>query len=73
MTRAKDTRDVYKILIVNLNAREHLENLDIDEEKIQKWILRKWDGRMQTGFTVTMVYHHRWKTNYWVRLIYSGI
>jgi len=34
----------------NLRERDHLEDLDLDGRVIFKWIFRKWDPGVWTGF-----------------------
>jgi len=34
----------------NLRERDHFEDLDVDGRLIFKWIVRKWDGDVWTGF-----------------------
>jgi hypothetical protein len=41
-------RNAYIILSENLNGRNHLEELGIDE-RISKWILKKQDMRILNG------------------------
>ena len=39
-------RNVYRVWLGNLNLRDHLEDVGVDESIILKWILKKWDGRL---------------------------
>ena len=34
----------------NLRERDHFKDLDVDGRLIFKWIFRKWDGEVWTGF-----------------------
>jgi len=45
-----DRRGAYKIWWDNLRERDHLEDLDVDGRLIFKWIFRKWNGEVWTGF-----------------------
>jgi hypothetical protein len=47
MERACST---HRILVENLKVRDNSEDLGIDEEVILERLLRKWDGKMWTGF-----------------------
>jgi len=38
-----ERRGVYKVLIVNLSERDHLENPCINGRIILRWIFRNWD------------------------------
>ena len=37
-------RGVYRVLLGNLNERDHLEDPDIDGKITLKWIFKTWDG-----------------------------
>jgi hypothetical protein len=37
-------RGVYRVLLGNLNKRDHLKGPDIDGKIILKWIFKTWDG-----------------------------
>jgi len=41
----------YRILLTRSVARRTLGNLDIDTMIILRYILKKWDGRICTGFS----------------------
>jgi len=37
-------RTACRVLVGNLNEREHLDGPGVDERIILKWVLRKWEG-----------------------------
>jgi len=37
-------------MLKELRERGHLEDLGIEESVIMKWIFKKWDGQIWTGF-----------------------
>jgi hypothetical protein len=37
-----DRRDVCRALVGNSEVRNHLEDPDVDERKIIRWVIRKW-------------------------------
>jgi hypothetical protein len=38
-----EKKSVYRVLMGNLGERDHLEDPDIDERIILRWIFRRWD------------------------------
>ena len=44
MARMGDRRGVYRVLVGNLEGKNHLEDLDADGRIILRWIFRMWDG-----------------------------
>jgi len=50
VARTGDRRGAYMILIGKPEKRDHLEDLCVDGRIILKRILKKWDGRIWTGF-----------------------
>jgi hypothetical protein len=46
-----ESRGVYRVLGGNLEEGDHLEDPDVDEKIILRWIFRKWAGGLVwTGF-----------------------
>jgi hypothetical protein len=43
-------RDSFIILVVRPKGKRSMEDLSVDERMIFKWIIKKWDWRMRTGF-----------------------
>jgi hypothetical protein len=50
VTRTGERRSAYMILVGKPEERDHLEDLCVDGRIILKRILKKWDGRIWTGF-----------------------
>jgi hypothetical protein len=45
VARVGEMRNAYKILVGNLNEKDHSENLGVDGKIVLEWILRKvWVG-----------------------------
>jgi hypothetical protein len=59
VARIGEMRNAYNILVKNLQERDHLENKDVDRRIILEKILRKYGGKLWTGFM-------------WLRLATSG-
>ena len=46
----REQRNAHRLLVGKHKERDHLEDLGIDGTIILKWILKKYDGRIQTGY-----------------------
>jgi len=44
-----ERRSAYRVLVGDLNERDHLEKASVEGRIIQKWISRKWDGVAWNG------------------------
>jgi hypothetical protein len=44
VARIVERRGAYLVLMGNLRGRDHLEDADLDERIILKWIFKQWDG-----------------------------
>jgi hypothetical protein len=56
----RETRMHFKFRLENLKGRNYLEGLGIDGMKILRWILKKQDVKVWTGFI-------------WLRILTSGV
>jgi hypothetical protein len=45
----RDVKNAYKILVLNLKGRHHLEDLGVDANIILEYILGKWGGKVWAG------------------------
>jgi hypothetical protein len=50
MTRIREMRNTYKVLGENRKGRDHFGDLSIDERMMLMCFLKKYDGRVFTGF-----------------------
>jgi hypothetical protein len=50
VARMEEMRNVYCVLVGNPEEKDNLEGTGVDERIILKWILKKYDGRVWTGF-----------------------
>ena len=50
VARTRERRGVYRAVVGKLRERDHLEDPDVDRRIILKWIFRKWDVGVWTGF-----------------------
>ena len=50
MAGVEEGRGVYKVSVGNLRERNHWGNQDLDGRIILKWIFRKWEGVLVTGW-----------------------
>jgi len=46
-----ERRGVYRVVVGNLREREHLGDTNIDGRIILRWIFRKWDVGVWTGWS----------------------
>ena len=51
MWLGREKKNIYRILVGNLNERDNLEEVGIDGRITLKWISKKFDGRAGTGLT----------------------
>ena len=50
MARMEEERDVHKVLVGKPEGKSHWGDQDVDERIILRWILRKWEGVVGTGW-----------------------
>ena len=50
MARMEEGRGVHKVLVGNLRERDHLGDQDVDGRIILRWIFRKCEGVVGTGW-----------------------
>ena len=51
MARMEEERGVHKVLVGKPEEKSHLRNQDVDGRIILRWILRKWEGVVGTGWS----------------------
>ena len=51
----EEGRVVQKVLVGNLRERDHLIDQDVDGSIILKWIFRKWEGVVGTGWSLLRI------------------
>ena len=51
VARMEDGRGVHKVLVGNLRERDHWGDQDIDGRIILRWILKKWERVVETGWS----------------------
>ena len=51
VARMEEGRGVHKVLVGNLRERAHWGDRDVDGRIILRWIFRKWEGVVGTGWS----------------------
>ena len=51
MARTEEGRGVHKVLVGKPEGKRRLGNQDVDGRIILRWILRKWEGVVGTGWS----------------------
>ena len=51
LTRMEEGRDVYKVLVGKPEGKNHWGDQDVDGSIILRWILRKWERVVGTGWS----------------------
>ena len=50
MARMEEGRGVHKVLVVKPEGKNHWGDQDVDGRIILRWIFRKWEGVVGTGW-----------------------